>query len=217
MNLTDEELLDVMREWPVRTNDWSDHIDFARAAISAHMDKLIAECGVEPVGEISNAFGDLMCVSIPDMPKPGTKLYTADQLAAAVAKRDRRIADDNLALMRENTILKEQVDSLRAICMGAADSLRVGVAAVELRAAQDTFAPSTNEDVIVTKAADADDLWYAIPADPAKIFRLSSVTSTDFPATCRQLKFSCKDKEAAIDMYHEQGWELVRDSVYYSE
>ena len=34
--LTDEQILEVMREWPVETNVWADHIDFARAIERAH-------------------------------------------------------------------------------------------------------------------------------------------------------------------------------------
>jgi hypothetical protein len=35
--LTDEQILAIMNDYPVRTNDWSDHINFARAILTTEV------------------------------------------------------------------------------------------------------------------------------------------------------------------------------------
>ncbi|MDE2106020.1 MAG: hypothetical protein KGL39_52845 [Patescibacteria group bacterium] len=80
--LTDKELEQIIFDSGYEADDEIMRA-MIRAAIRAHMDKLIDECGVEPCMFVATTSSGNMY--------PADNYYTADQLAAAVAQRDQRI------------------------------------------------------------------------------------------------------------------------------
>jgi len=69
---------------------------FRALCIRAHMDKLIAECGVEPVATVAARilFDGRWALADGAMVNAGDKLFDADQLAAAVSKAEMRGAEN---------------------------------------------------------------------------------------------------------------------------